>query len=283
MNRKVIDPVGGQALIEGVMMRSKNIVSMSARRKDGSIVAKNFRHTPLNISGAYSYPIIRGAVGMIDMLIIGFKALNWSADQQLGVEEKISSREIIGTTFLALVGTLLIFVALPYYLSTLITTPAGVVFHIIDGLLRLALFVGYIFLISLMSDVRTMFEYHGAEHKAVHCYESGKRLTPDNVLKFPKEHPRCGTSFLIIVLALSIITFSVVRTDSSFWNIALRIILIPVIMGVSYELLKLSARNADGRVFRFVVVPGLWMQKITTREPDKKQAEVAIAALKNAL
>ncbi|MBI4139993.1 DUF1385 domain-containing protein [Candidatus Woesearchaeota archaeon] len=283
MNRKIIDPVGGQALIEGVMMRSKNVVSMSTRKKDGSIVTKTLRHTPLNVSKPYNYPIIRGSVGMIDMLVIGFKALNWSADQQLGKEEKITSREIISTTFLALVGTFLIFVALPYYLSTLITTPDGVIFHIIDGLLRLALFVGYISLISLMSDVRTMFEYHGAEHKAVHCYESGKKLTPENVLRFPKEHPRCGTSFLIIVLAISIITFSIVRTDSSFWNVALRIILIPLIMGVSYEFLKLSAKNADGNMFKFIVAPGLWMQKITTREPNKKQAEVAITALKNAL
>ena len=278
-----IDPVGGQALIEGVMMRSKSKIAMSARTSSGKIVTKVINHNPMNARFPWSIPVVRGAIGMVDMLIVGFKALNWSADQQLGKEEKIGNKEMIGTTVIALVGTLALFVVLPYYLTTFFSTPNTTLFHVIDGVIRFLLFLAYITVISLMKDVRTLYEYHGAEHKTVHCHEAGLKLTPENVLKFPKEHPRCGTSFIIIVLGISIITFSIAKTNSTLLNILARIILMPVIAGASYELLRLCGKYPKNKLLMAVATPGLWMQKITTREPNKKQAEVAIMALKKAL
>ncbi len=278
-----IDPVGGQALIEGVMMRSARRTAMSCRKQDGSIVTRIVNKQPLNKSLPWSLPIVRGAVTMVEMLMLGYDALSWSANQQLEEEEQMSSRDVVLTLCVALVATIGVFVVIPYFLTFLFTKNQGFIFTIIDGLIRIVLFLAYLIIIGRMAEVRTLYEYHGAEHKAVHCHEAGKKLTPKNVLTFPKEHPRCGTSFLLITLVVAIITFSLVSTSSTLLNILSRVVLLPVIAGISFEILKLSAKHQSSSLFKLIITPGLWLQKLTTREPNEKQAEVAIVALKKAL
>ncbi|MBD3310441.1 DUF1385 domain-containing protein [Candidatus Woesearchaeota archaeon] len=276
MGKKEDLAFGGQAVIEGVMMRSKHYVAVSVRSK-GKIVSKveKLKRMP-NFA---DYIFVRGIVNLFRMLVVGIRALIWSADQQLEKEEKISKWEVAWTMAIAFGAAILLFIILPYYLTTL-TQTRGVIFNLIDGVIRVVVFIAYLLLISLMKDVNVLFQYHGAEHMAVHAYEAGKKLTPDNVKKFSTRHPRCGTSFILIVLVISIIVFSFITSESNLVKILARIVLIPVIASVSYELLKLTARFQKSRIVRLLSLPGLWIQKITTRKPGKRQIEVAIRALK---
>jgi len=279
--------IGGQAVMNGVMMRSPNYYSVAVRSDKGKIIVKREK-----IKGSKNkflkLPFVRGIKALIDNLVIGTRALIYSADAGFDKkEEKISTKEIVITLLLSAVLAVGIFVLLPLFLARVFTGllhyQSGLLFNIIDGVLRIIIFIIYIYLISLMKDVKILFQYHGAEHKSVNCYEHGKKLEIKNIMKYSTEHKRCGTSFLIIVLIISIFVFSVITSDNFLIKLASRIVLIPVIAGVSYEILKLSAKYEHNLFFRILSAPGLWVQKVTTGEPDKKQIEVALAALKDVM
>ena len=271
-------PLGGQAIVEGVMIKGTNNISMAVRAKNKIITKKEPFKSATETHKILAIPFIRGVIHLWEMLIIGIKALTWSANQQ-GEEEQLGPFEWIFTFGIAIIMTIGLFILLPYYASKFVFSPDTIKFGILDGVLRLIVFLGYLFVIGLMKDVKRMFQYHGAEHMAVHCYESGKKLTIANAKKYEKEHPRCGTSLLIFVVAVSIILFSVVRTPHWYYNIPARIILIPAVAGISYELLKLSARF---ECLKWLSYQGIWTQKLTTRKPTDKQIEVAIAAVNKA-
>ncbi|MFH1064619.1 MAG: DUF1385 domain-containing protein [Candidatus Woesearchaeota archaeon] len=271
--------VGGQAVIEGVLMKNGNKVAIAVRRPDKKISVKKEKHPGIAKKIKFlGWPFFRGIVNLIEMMVLGIKALGYSANESLGEEEeKITKKEFAVTTVIALAMAIGLFVLLPLYL-TKATKTQGITFNLIDGVLRVAVFVVYILVISLMSDVKRLFEYHGAEHKTVNCYEAGKKLTVANVKKYTTLHRRCGTTFLLIVLTISIIIFSMIVTDSFWIKFLARILLLPVIAGISYELLKLGAKFPNNILLNILVWPGLMLQKITTREPDNKQIEVAIKA-----
>jgi uncharacterized protein YqhQ len=271
--------IGGQAVIEGVMMRNKDKFSIAVRTKEGKIKIKKEKST--KFPKWFNFFFIRGIIGLAYTLYDGIKALTWSSNQQLEKEEKLSKREIIGTIIVSFLFAILIFVAIPFFSARWIHSE-GAWFDILDGLFRVLLFLGYLVAISFMKDVKTLFKYHGAEHKSIACYEAKEELTIKNVKKYSRFHPRCGTSFLFMVLLLSIILFTLVNGP---WWIELlgRIVLIPVIAGISYELIKLSHRYYKNPVVRVVVAPGLWLQRITTKEPTDKQIEVGIKSLESVL
>ena len=271
--------VGGQAVIEGVMMRNKEKYAIAVRLKNGKIKIKQEKNT--------AYPkifqifFIRGIVGLFFTLYDGLRALTWSSNQQLEKEEKLTKKEIIGTVFLSFFFALLIFVAVPFFGARFIHSE-GLWFNVLDGVFRIALFIGYLLAISSMKDVKILFQYHGAEHKSIACYEAKKELTVKNVKKYSRFHPRCGTSFIFIVLLLSILLFTFVQGEWYF-KLAGRILLLPVIAGISYELVKLSGKYCHNPLVRIIVAPGLWLQRITTKEPTNKQIEVGIKSLKAVL
>lgn len=272
--------IGGQAVIEGVMMKSKTKVAVAVRKPNKKIHVKVNRYKPLTRKNILlRIPIIRGFVELVDMLVIGIKALTYSAEVSAGEDEKLTKGEVAITFVLATLFTILLFVALPLFIAKLFTKGTGVWFDLVDGILRLAIFLLYVYLISKMKDMKTVFQYHGAEHCVVHCYESGKKLTPDNAIKYTTLHPRCGTSFLVIVIAISIIVFSFIADPRWYVKFFSRILLLPIITGVGYELLKLSAKYEKSLFVRAIIKPGLWVQRLTTSRPSKKQIEVAIAAL----
>jgi len=268
---------GGQALIEGVMMRYKNKIAFAVRKQNKTISIKKVHITkrPPFLSKT---PLVRGVIMLYDTIRLGFSALNWSANESMGKkDEKLSTFEMASTGLVAVVMSLALFVFLPLWL-TRFTQTQGIVFNIIDGFFRIGVFVGYVLLISLMSDVKRIFQYHGAEHKAVNCYESGKALTVKNVQSFSTIHKRCGTTFLVLVMIVSIFLFSFITSTSLLVKLLGRIILIPLIAGISYEILRLGAVT-DFFLVQWLVYPGKLLQKLTTQEPDDKQVEVAIASL----
>jgi uncharacterized protein YqhQ len=276
--------VGGQALIEGVMMKTPHKVAAAARTPDGKIVRTKKRYvTRTERSWFYRLPIIRGIVSLGEMLVVGIKMLNWSADQQAGTNEKMSAWETSLALILSLGLTVALFIIAPYWLARLLTETRGTVFNLIDGLARIVIFVAYVWAIGLFSDVKRMYQYHGAEHMTVHCHEAGKALKPENVRKYSPVHPRCGTSLLMFVIIVSILIFSLVKDPRWYVNVPLRVMLVPIVAGISYELLKLSARWPRNLILRWMMLPGLWVQKITTKVPAKDQIQVAIVALEEAL
>lgn len=272
-------PLGGQAIVEGVMIKAPDNISIAVRLPNKKIKTKKEKF----ISATQKYkilnlPFIRGIIHLGEMMVVGIKALTWSANQQ-GEEEELGPTEWIITFSLAILFTIGLFVLLPYYAAKFFYDPHTVRFGLVDGLIRLLVFLIYLVAIGFMSDVRRMFQYHGAEHMAVHCYEHKLALKVNNVKKFPPEHPRCGTSLLIFVVAVSIVVFSLVRSEHWYYNIPARVFLIPAIAGISYELLKFSARYSW---LKWLTYPGIWTQKLTTRKPDARQIEVAIAAVNKA-
>ncbi|MCK4521756.1 MAG: DUF1385 domain-containing protein [Nanoarchaeota archaeon] len=267
---------GGQAVIEGVMMKYGDKVNVSVR-KNSRIISKKISIKKKN--RLLKLFFIRGIFNLFEMLSIGFNALIWSAEQQAGKDEKITKKEIFFTMLFAVVFAILFFIVVPFYLTKLVSDSKGIIFNLIDGLIRVIIFLLYIFLISLIKDVKRVFQYHGAEHKTVNCFEAGKKLTLENVKKFTTLHERCGTSFIMVLLIISILVFSLITSDRWHYKLGLRMVLLPVIVGISYELLKLSSRFKNNIIIKWLIKPGLWIQKITTKEPDNKQIEVAIDSL----
>jgi uncharacterized protein YqhQ len=283
--------IGGQAVIEGVMMRAPRSMAIAVRRPDGEIVVKRNRVVPLSERfPVVKLPLVRGAVALFSSLIIGIKALNYSANEALAEGEKkeeISSLAMGGTMAVALLFGILLFFILPLYLTNLLKPFIGesnIAFNLVDGVIRVIVFLLYIFSISKMKDIQRVFQYHGAEHKSIFAFESGQDLTVENVKRFSRLHPRCGTSFLLIVMLVSILIFSLIPKLWPFYlKAGARIVLLPLIAGVSYELLKWSARHDTSLLVRLLIAPGLALQKLTTREPDDDQVEVAIRSMEGAL
>ena len=279
--------VGGQAVIEGVMMRAPNAWSVAVRRPDGVIEA---RRNPLPRLSARSrwakVPFIRGILVLIESLTLGFRALSWSA-RKAGIEEdgkELTSGSIALAMGFALVLFIGLFMLLPLVAARgferLAGTDSAVVFNVVDGVVRIGLFVGYIWLIGRSKDIERVFEYHGAEHKTIHSYEAGEPLTILEIQKHSPRHPRCGTNFLLIVILIAIVVFTAIGRPSILWLVASRIFLIPVIAGISYEILKAAA---DRPWMSVASRPGMWLQRLTTSEPSDDQVEVAVASLLAAL
>lgn len=283
--------IGGQAVIEGVLMRAPRSMAIAVRRPDGEIVVKRNRVTPLSERfPLVKLPLVRGAVALFSSLVIGIKALNFSANEALAEGEKkeeISSLAMGGTMAVALLFGILLFFILPLYLTKLLVPVIGdsnLVFNLVDGVIRVMVFLLYIYSISRMRDIQRVFQYHGAEHKSIFAFEAGQPLTVENVRRFSRLHPRCGTSFLLIVMLVSILVFSLIPKLWPFYMKAgARIVLLPLIAGVSYELLKWSAKHDTSPLVRFLIAPGLSLQRLTTREPDDDQVEVAIRSMEEAL
>lgn len=276
---------GGQALIEGIMMRGKRYQAMSARLEDGRIVSEVEEFTMLTDRHKFfGLPFIRGTFNMIDSLISGMKALTWSTNVSLAEDEEaeeLTPMEIALTMLVSIGLGILLFFVLPvviaHYFQPLI--PGSFLQNVFEGVVRVAVFLLYLFLISRMKEIRRVFQYHGAEHKSIHCYEAGEALTPENAMKHTRLHPRCGTSFLFIVMIISIFVFALVGVDNFAWRMASRIVLLPVIAGVSYEVLRFCGKHMDKVWVRAIAWPGMQLQRLTTGEPDLEMLEVAIYSL----
>jgi uncharacterized protein YqhQ len=277
-------PVGGQAVLEGVMMRGVSVWAVAVRKPEGEIEVTS---EPLvswaKRSRVLRWPVIRGVVALAESLKIGFRALSISANAQLDPSEQ---EEIGGFTWgltiaFSLVLAIGLFFVVPVGATSLIKDKLGspFLFWLVEGCLRTAIFIGYIALISRLGDLRRVFEYHGAEHKTISCFEAEDRLTPARAKLYSRLHPRCGTSFLLIVMVLSIFVFAPIGLPAWYWLLASRILGIPLIAGLSYEVIKWAGRNRRKRWVRGLMWPGLMLQNLTTREPDESQLEVAIAAL----
>lgn len=298
---KQYSSVGGQALIEGVMMRGKNTIAIAIRRQDGSIDIKEENVTGLGKSPLLKLPLVRGVLGLISSMVVGTKALAWSAEAYSEVDEsyevgkfekwlmekmgdKADTVIVAISMVIALVMAFFLFGALPTLIINFLksVTENRWILTTAEGILKIVVFVTYIGAISFMKDIRRVFQYHGAEHKAIHCLESGQELTVENVKRFTTLHPRCGTSFLMIVLAVSIVVFSFISWSNIWMRIALKIVFLPLIAGIAYEIIKWAGKN-DNLAVKIVSYPGLMMQKLSTKEPDDRQIEVAIAALKRVL
>ncbi len=302
-------PVGGQAVIEGVMMRAPKRITTAVRKPDREILIKSDpyiafsqRYKVLNI------PILRGAATFFEMLFIGIRALNFSADVALVEQEKAEKGVdwerpqgqkikdglmLAGSIVLAFAVAIVIFFALPLFLTEVIGLSKNALpFNMVAGTIRVSFFLAYLLAISQWKEIRRIFEYHGAEHKSVNAFESGEELSIENLHKYSTYHPRCGTSFLLIVVMLAIFLFAVADTIVEI-NIGHRptllqrfithFSLLPLLGGISFELLKLTGKKRNNRYMQWLAAPGLWLQKITTKEPDDAQLEVAIVALKSAL
>ena len=282
-DRKI--PVGGQAVIEGVLMKGKNLWGLAVRKPSGEIFTDKWPNSSRTKRYPWKLPFLRGVVIMCEMMSTGFKALSKSAEVALEEEEeKMTWKDILSAVILAVIAVGGLFIALPLWLAGFVAeTPLYV--NITEGALRAVIFVGYVAVIGLWKDIREVFRYHGAEHKTINAFEHGLSMTPENIMTCSRIHPRCGTSFLLIAVIVSIIIFSPVKTliagESFALQVIARIVLIPVVVGISYEIIRLASKS--GKIGLCVIAPFLTLQYLTTREPDIKQAEVALLSLDTAM
>jgi uncharacterized protein YqhQ len=276
-------PVGGQAVLEGVMMRGVSTWAVAVRKPEGEIDVQSFplvswtrRHRVLR------WPVIRGVVALVESLKIGFSALNLAANAQLKEdEEPISGGMWAGTMLVALLFAVGLFFVVPVGLTSLFKDRLGsaFVFWLVEGVLRTAIFLGYIALLSRLHDLRRVFEYHGAEHKTISCFEAGEPLTPENAQRYSRLHPRCGTSFLLVVMIVAIFVFAPLGLPAWYLLVASRILGVPLIAGLSFEVIKFAGRNRRRAWVQWLMWPGMQLQRLTTREPDLGELAVAIAAM----
>jgi uncharacterized protein YqhQ len=309
---KIDFAVGGQALIEGVMMRSPNFITAAVRKTSGDLTIKKDPFKSIGVRFRFlGVPFVRGVVNLFEMMIIGMKMLNFSATVQLDetpaetintktetdTTPKISKTEQIFTTasfvfsiVFALGLSLFLFKFLPLWITDLLSKSSTVikdnylVYNLIDGGIKTVFFVTYIGILGLTPSLKRVFQYHGAEHKSIFTYERGLELTPENAAKQTRFHPRCGTSFILVVFMLSIFIYTFVPRHPDFYtNFGIRVLFLPLIAGISYEFLRFSAKNQQNRLVNLLTLPGLMFQRLTTKEPDHSQLEVALTALKAAL
>lgn len=282
---------GGQAVVEGVMMRGRHEAAVAARRSDGEIVMHT-EELPANLyrSATARLPFVRGLVMLWEMLILGTRMLLWSASVQVEeqIEEEVPGYLIPLIMLISLAFGVALFFLLPLFLVRAASSSWAlggnlILRNILEGVIRLVLLIAYLGLLGRLRNLQRVFQYHGAEHKAINAYEAGAELTPESVQSFSLRHVRCGTAFLLWVMVVSIFVFSILGNGPIWWRFSSRIILIPVIAGLSYEMLRIGARFYHVALVRWIMTPGLWMQGLTTREPDDSQVECAIAALKRVL
>lgn len=295
--------IGGQAVIEGVMMRGPKKIATAVRKADGEIVIdKKDVNSFVSNYKINKIPVLRGVAAFIESMVTGVKCLMFSADQ-VDIEEenpekmskfekwlddklgdKIKDIAIYFSVVISLIFSIGMFMLLPTAIAGIfkIWIKSALILNLIEGVLKLSIFFLYLRLVSCMEDIRRVFEYHGAEHKTIAAYEAGEELTAENAMKYSRLHPRCGTSFLLIVMVISILMFSLLRWENLWMRIAYRLLLLPFVAGISYEIIKLAGKNPNG-IVGILTKPGLWLQKLTTREPDLSQLEVAIEAMKEVI
>jgi uncharacterized protein YqhQ len=285
--------IGGQAVLEGVMMRSPAHWALAVRKPNGEIA----QHTtpissPMARHRIFRLPVIRGIVALGESLAIGFRALAISAnyaaqdadaDEKEEVETELSRGAIFFAFAIAIGFALALFKVTPALITRWLPIETDGLFVIVEGLIRVTIFILYILVISLLPDLRRVFQYHGAEHKAINALEAGEELTPENVQRFSLIHPRCGTAFLLWVMVIAIFVFAFIGQPSWPWLIASRILLLPVIAGLAYEVIRFAGKHTDNRLLMALLAPGLWLQRLTTREPSLDQLEVSIRALREVL
>lgn len=278
--------------MEGIMMKNGDKYAVAVRKEDQEIVVKTDTHSSfIKNKKILKMPFIRGVFNFIDSMVLGMKTLTYSANFFLDEDEKeeAEKKEKEGKSNSILMGLTVafsialsvgLFMVLPYFIASFLrrVTDSLVVIAIAEGVVRMTLFIGYIVLISQMKDIQRVFMYHGAEHKCINCIEHGMELNVANVMKSSKQHKRCGTSFLLFVMIISVILFLFIRVESPLWRILVRIILVPFIAGISYEFIRIAGRS-ESKLINALSKPGLWMQNLTTREPDESMAEVAIASV----
>lgn len=299
---KIDFAVGGQAVIEGVMMRSPNFITVAVRKNKGDIKVKdqNFRSFCLRVK-FLGIPVVRGVVNLFEMMIVGMRMLNFSANElmdQPEEDQKNASTFQKVMTFLsfgfslvfALGMSLFLFKFLPLFITDFLSKKYTILnenyllFNMVDGIIKTTFFVVYIALLGLTPSLKRVFQYHGAEHKSIYTYENGLDLTVENAKKMTRFHPRCGTSFILVVFLISIFVYTFVPRQPDFMlNFLVRVLFLPIVAGVSYEFLRWSARQQQNFFVKMVIAPGLWFQRLTTREPDDTQLEVALSALRKAL
>jgi uncharacterized protein YqhQ len=273
---------GGQAVIEGVMMRGPDSRAVAVRKPDQSIVVDEKTVGSITKKVPFlKWPLVRGVIVLFESLIMGIEALSFSANQAVDEEEeKLTAKEMIITITLSLGLAILLFAVLPTVAAHLliIFAPGALVQNIIEGFFRIAVFLIYVVAIGRLADIKRVFQYHGAEHKVINAYEAGDELVVDRVQRYSTLHPRCGTSFLLIVMVISILIFSLLGQQVLWWRILSRVLLLPVVAGISYELVTLSGKYATAPLCRILIAPGMWLQKLTTNPPDDGQVEVALSA-----
>ena len=286
MSEKKKFNVGGQAVIEGVMMRGQDKIAVAVRKPDGDIALDV--NPVSSIRDRYPIlkkPLLRGVIALFESLHDGMKALTYSAQVSGDEEEELSDKEMVMTIATSVALAVGLFIVIPTwsmrFLHTLTADP--MLLNLAEGLLRMAIFLGYISCISMMDDIQRVFQYHGAEHKTIYTYEAGLPLTVENVRPFGRLHPRCGTNFLMIVMLISMFVFTFLGWPNLVMRILSRVVLMPVIAGVSYEIIRFAGAHNDNCVVHAAIMPGLLLQKLTTREPDDSMLEVAIASLKAVL
>lgn len=302
-----ITSIGGQAVMEGVMMRGPYKTAVAVRKPDGEITVKIDDNGTKKKNIIFKLPIIRGCVNFFESMIIGIKALMYSAEFvdleedepteskfEKWLEDKLGDKIKDVVIYFSLIISIFMSVGLFILLPTVITrgieallsnisfTDTKSFTSLCEGILRMVIFISYLALVAQMKDIKRVFEYHGAEHKTIACYEAGEELTTENVKKHSRLHPRCGTSFLLFVMVVSIIIFSLLPKTSIIPRILMRLALLPVVAGISYEIIKLAGRSKN-KCVTFLTKPGMWLQKLTTREPDKSQIEVAIESIKGVI
>ena len=277
---------GGQAVIEGVMIRGRRTVALACRKPNGEIYRyREPLRSPLVRSRVARLPFVRGVVVLWESLDYGIRMLMRSAEVQLDQEEQLGKGGNTLIMGVALVGALLLFIGVPYLATSAARAliPSSVVLNITEGLIRLALLVGYLVAISFLPDVRRVFAYHGAEHMTIHAFEHGDPLTPERIEPYPTAHPRCGTAFLLLVVVLSIAIFAFLPRVNLVVDLIVRLVLVIPVASISYEALRLGAAHERSPVMRLLVAPGLLLQRVTTRRPDARMIEVAVASLEEAI
>ncbi|MGI6262817.1 MAG: DUF1385 domain-containing protein [Succiniclasticum sp.] len=275
--------IGGQAVIEGVMMRGPKDVAVAVRKADGSIdVDVHPVHSIQDRHPILKKPFLRGIVVLVESLIMGMKALSHSAQVSGEEDEQMDDKDMVLTIIVSVLLAVGLFIAIPTWSVRFLQhwTNSSIVLNLAEGLLRMAIFLAYIGAISSMKDIQRVFQYHGAEHKTIFTYEAGLPLTVENVRKFPRLHPRCGTNFLMIVMSISIFIFAFLGWPNLLERILSRVLLMPVVAGISYEIIRFAGRNDNRPWVHKLILPGLLLQKLTTREPDDEMIEVAIASVK---
>jgi len=294
--------IGGQAVIEGVMMRSQDSYSVAVRRKDGSIFVRIKPFVSfVKKNKFFSLPLIRGAAVLVESLVLGIQSLTFSGDIAMEDEKKkhnspskeaskqqmpksVWSKMWMAATLVFSFGVgMFIFFYIPLIIVDFLGVKSGILFNLVDGIIRLSIFLLYLGMIALMKDIQRIFEYHGAEHKSIFAFEKNVNLQPSSAKPMSRFHPRCGTSFLLFVMLVSIAVFMFLGRPETIAERLIRLTFIPLIGGISYELIRLSGKHPDNWFWRPFILPGLWLQKLTTKEPDEAQLEVALVALKCAL
>ena len=284
--RESLPNYGGQAIVEGVMMRGREVCAIAVRAPDNSIVIKSQELAQVYRGRLMRLPFLRGLLILADALILGMRALTFSANIQVGEDEKIEGTSMVLTLLFSLAFGLGLFFLLPAGVAYLTEVGLGLtnfVVNLVEGGVRLGLLVGYIWLIGFMPEIRRVYGYHGAEHKTINAFEAGANLDVDTVSRYSREHPRCGTAFLLTVVVFSIVLFSIIGPLPLLYRLVSRILLVPVLAMVAYEYIRFTAKHYNSPFIKPLVLPNLALQRLTTREPDNDMLEVAITAFKTML